>query len=383
MGAGGHTRDVPDVLVAVVGAGIVGLLTALELLERGIEPIVLEAATVGAGASGGLGRRGVRANGRHPWELPLMARAYELWPRLPDRIGASTGYVRTGQLQLSERVDDLAVFAAQADRQRRAGVPSEVLDGSGVRKLEPHVANTVVGGVWCPLDGTIDQSATCHAIASALRARGITIAEHATVRKLTIERGGVQIVADGVGAVRAVRAIVAANAAAGALASLVGWGIETFEVFPQALLIEPPIPGQVRHLIGHANRRVILKSVPDGQVMVTGGWLGRRHPTTGRGVIVNEQVRANLAEAFALYPRLRGSRLLAAVADRPEAATRDMLPIIDRNPTGAVAVATGWSGHGFAIAPAVAEALGEWMQTGRWAENLGRFTAHRFLDQAR
>lgn len=93
------------------------------------------------------------------------------------------------------------------------------------------------------------------------------------------------------------------------------------------------------------------------------------------GNVVEDQVRGNLADAIALYPGLEDAELVQAVADRPEAVTADLLPIIDH--TDDVAVATGWSGHGFAIAPAVAELLAGWATTGSWSPLLEPFRAAR------
>ena len=48
---------------------------------------------------------------------------------------------------------------------------------------------------------------------------------------------------------------------------------------------------------------------------------------------------------------------------KPKAA--DQIPIIDRVPGATNALfATGWSGHGWAIAPAVTELLADWAQSG-------------------
>ena len=48
----------------IVGGGIYGVATAWTLASRGASVVVLEARDVAAGASGGPGKRGVRANGR-------------------------------------------------------------------------------------------------------------------------------------------------------------------------------------------------------------------------------------------------------------------------------------------------------------------------------
>lgn len=71
----------------VVGGGIYGAGTAWELAAQGAEVGLFEAETIAIGASGGLGKRGIRANGRDSQELPLMELAYDLWPDLSDEIG--------------------------------------------------------------------------------------------------------------------------------------------------------------------------------------------------------------------------------------------------------------------------------------------------------
>jgi sarcosine oxidase subunit beta len=63
-------------------------------------------------------------------------------------------------------------------------------------------------------------------------------------------------------------------------------------------------------------------------------------------------VGGNLAEAA--YPPLEGVHIIEAAADRPESQTVNGIPIID------VFFAAGWSGHGWAIAPAVCQLLAAW-----------------------
>ena len=86
----------------LVGAGVYGAYLAWKLAARGASVRLLEADAIASGASGGFGKRGVRANGRDARELPLARRANESWPGLAAELGADTGYVRTGQLDVFE-----------------------------------------------------------------------------------------------------------------------------------------------------------------------------------------------------------------------------------------------------------------------------------------
>ena len=80
-----------------------------------------------------------------------------------------------------------------------------------------------------------------------------------------------------------------------------------------------------------------------------------------------------------MYPCLEGLRVQAAFADRPETQTPDGIPIIDRIPgTGNGWFATGWCGHGWAIAPSVAGLLVDWMLTGEPPALLRPFAHARF-----
>jgi glycine/D-amino acid oxidase-like deaminating enzyme len=139
-------------------------------------------------------------------------------------------------------------------------------------------------------------------------------------------------------------------------------------------------PVTVRHLIGHAHRRLAVKSTPEGRVMISGGWRGRWNPSTGRGDAQEDQVRGNVAEAAAVYPGLEGARIIEAAADRPESQSVDGIPIIDRVPGIANALfATGWTGHGWAIAPAVCQLLATWAYSDDAPALLRPFAYSRFL----
>lgn len=102
----------------VIGAGVYGMLVALELARLGRQVQVLEAGSIACGASGGSGRRGVRANGRDLRELPLMRQAYRRWPVLEEELGNQDFYQRTGHLLLLERDDDLAAADARVQMQQ-------------------------------------------------------------------------------------------------------------------------------------------------------------------------------------------------------------------------------------------------------------------------
>jgi sarcosine oxidase subunit beta len=364
----------------VVGAGVHGASVAWHLAQAEREVCVLEAATVASGASGGLGERGVRANGRDPRELPMLPRAYELWDELGRLIGGSTGYRRVGHLELVEREEDVPAAVERVERQRRHEIPTELLEASALRRLEPEVSAAILAATYCPLDGVVDHTATTIAIAGAARREGAEVLEHTRATGLRTRAGGVVAVRTGTDEISVGRGvIIACNTAVADLVASLGVHVPTFSVLPQVLVTEPVDPPPVHHLIGHAHRPLAIKALPDRRLMITGGRLGTWDEHDQRGVVDAAQVAANLADAVAAFPCLAGVALSATVADRSESVAPDMVPVIDRIPgTSNAFFAAGWSGHGWAIAPVVGELLVEWVITGQRPGLLAPFALDRF-----
>lgn len=371
----------------IAGGGVYGTYVAWELARRDEDVLLLEREHVAGGASGGPGKRGVRANGRDPRELPLMNAAYEVWPTLADRLGTEVGYDRVGHLQFVERtVPELgptttASAPAQVWAQERAGVPSEWLDAEAVAEVEPDVSDDVVGAVRCPNDGVVDHTALTEGLATAARRAGAEVREGTGVEGVATATGRVDRVVttggDEVG-VGEEFLLLTNGDAAGFLDAEFGVSLPVWEMAVQVILTEPVDRPRLGHLIGHSHRRIAMKAVDGGRIMVTGGWPAAPDGEGG-GTPVPDLVDANLAAAAAVYPALDGVGVADVTATHLESCCIDGIPIVDRVPGVENAItALGWTGHGFAIAPAVSERLAEWAVTGERPPLLAPFSLDRF-----
>jgi sarcosine oxidase subunit beta len=366
----------------IVGGGIYGVATALALARRGADVLVLEARDIAAGASGGLGKRGVRANGRDIRELPLMRLAYEQWPSLDQELGTATGYERIGHLQLYERHHDIGAAAVRARVQSAMGIPTVHLEGDRVREIEPGLGAQVLGGLHAPLDGVADHEATTRAYAGAAKRAGAAIRTGTRVVAISHGTGRVHAVTleDGSSVSVGRELLLLANGGmSGLLEDHLHCRLPVWTVFPQVVRSTPAPHAPFRSLIGHLHRPVALKMIPGASVMLSGGWRGRWNPESGRGETIVKSVTGNWAEAVSLFPAIDDLQIAESMADRAETTCLDLVPVIDRVPGVANAlVASGWSGHGWAIAPAVAPLLAEWALTGAAPEVLQPFALSRF-----
>lgn len=366
----------------IVGAGIYGVATAWALAIRGASVLVLDAQAVAAGASGGAGKRGVRANGRDIRELALMREAYEVWPRLHEMLGAPTGYERVGHLRLYERFHDVGEAEVRARVQSAHGIPTVHLDASAVRDVEPGVSERVLGALHAPLDGVADHNATTAAYAAAAMKAGALIRTGAHV--VDIVRDGTQAVRvrlDDGGVVDIGRELILL--ANGGTEEILGTNFDCrlpiWTIYPQVVLSTPATVAPFTSYVGHASRPVALKMVPGNIVMLSGGWRGRCNPESGKGETTAANIAGNWAEAAMLFPSVAQLAAAAGNADRPETNALDQIPIIDRVPgCDNVLVGCGWTGHGWAIAPAAAPHLAEWALSGSAPAALRPFTLKRF-----
>jgi len=372
----------------IIGGGVYGTAVAWELAQRGGEVLLLEANEIACGASGGLGKRGVRANGRDLRELPLMRLAYERWPTLHEEIGGPTGYERIGHLLLMEREQDLMAAPAKAWMQSQQGIPSELVNEDRLREMEPFVNEQVKGALYCPLDGIADHTATTRSFAQAAMRAGAEIRERTRVAELELSGDAIRavITAEGEHIPVGKKLILLANSAIHPmLQRLFNITLPIWHWLPQVMLTEPVDPMPLRHLIGHASRVLAMKPHHEGgnnsgQIMISGGWRGKWNEVSGQGETLPDQVAGNFAEAVAAYPCLEGTEISQADAGRLETFSVDGIPIIDQVPgVENLFYGTGWSGHGWAIAPAVARLLADWVWSEEKPALLRPFAYGRFV----
>lgn len=367
----------------VIGAGLVGLATALALADAGARVIVVERATVGAGASGGPGLRGIRSNARHPAELALAADALRRWPELDRTLGHPTGFEQRGGIELYD-ADDLAAdggvarLRARAEVQNRAGVASEILDRGDLADRLGPLGDRIAYGILVETDGVAPPAVATAAFAAAARSAGVTILEQ--TRALQIQ-GAAQapVVETDAGTISADSVAVCANTGARPLvAASTGIDLPLWEVGLHVHFLEPESPWALPHLIGHDSRPLAAKTVAGGAAQVS-GFLKARLDAAPEAMRYRDAMFLRSEQLFRqTFPDFPPARC-AGREGRAEAFTLDGLQIIDRMPGRApVFVATGWCGHGFATAPAVGAALAEWMLTTQRPPILAPFALDRW-----
>ncbi|GGE96517.1 FAD-binding oxidoreductase [Stappia taiwanensis] len=374
----------PDVLV--IGAGITGASAALQLAEMGASVELIDRYGPAAMASGWT-LAGVRQSGRHPAELPLARSAVALWPELDERLGAETGYRRSGNLRLARNAAEAETIRALVADQSAAGLDLRYLaDLAAIREIAPPLSDEVVAASFCPTDGHADPVATVSAFARRASEQGATLAFGETVRHLETRGGRISRVITDRRALAPGAVLLAAGFLANELLAPLGTTLPLRRPMV-TVLRSAPIAPLLAPVLGVANADMAARQELTGRLRVTSGaedWAGGLVERAGAPAIRPRirSVQATIDKVRRVLPAFAEAELEDVWAGALDL-TPDALPVIDRVPEFEnLVVAAGFSGHGFGIGPvtgpmAARLAIGEEPD-----DRLASFRFDRFADGA-
>ncbi|MGH8582388.1 MAG: glycine oxidase ThiO [Gammaproteobacteria bacterium] len=336
----------------VAGGGIIGLLTARELADAGLEVTLIERGEVGREASwAGAGI----LSPLHPWRVPaalapLLGWSLACYPTLARELCESTGidpeWAQCGMWMLDETLSPEVSAWARVSAQ-----VVEYFDSAGVAQREPRL-RAPQGGIWLPGISQIRSPRLLCALLHDLQRRGVAIVTHCEVTRLRHANGCMEGVETSTGRYEAPVLVVAAGAWSGAL--LAG--------LPHTPPIEP-VRGQMILLRGEpgALTRIVLRGacyiVPrrSGRLLV-----GSTVEYAGFDKSITELARTDLYQTAAeIAPCLAEYPIEAHWAGlRP--GIRGDIPIIGPHPDiRGLFLSSGHFRNGVALAPGSARLLAD------------------------
>lgn len=394
-----HPKQAPTAAdVVVIGGGIVGAATAHGLARRGLRVALIEKDRV-AGQQSGRNWGFVRTQYRDPAELMLAREALAIWPGLAAELGADIGWRRTGCVFLAEDEAELGRFRQWRDAGRDLVPDARILSPAAVAGLLPALRRPGAGALHTPTDGQADPVLATTALARAAVAAGATMIEGCGALAIETAGGRVTGVRTERGTIRCAAVVCAAGALTHRFLAPLGLGLPQQTVRSTVSLTTPLPPiadpcfcGFGLGIRQRADGSCILAADSRSDVDLTldsfraarffvpellrmrrnfalrlGAEfvrdLGRRVTMGADRRMVEPRspdVSPNRAAADAsrqalrdLFPAAAGAGIARSWAGRIDVLP-DALPVIDAPAAvPGLIVATGFSGHGFGLGPAV------------------------------
>jgi sarcosine oxidase subunit beta len=347
--------------VLIVGAGVMGCSIAYHLARMGRRVCVLDRGGVAeTPAASWASAGGVRRQGRDPAEAALASEEIARWPTLEQELEADLHYRQGGNLLLAENDVEAERLRSIVEKQRAMGFADvRLLERNEVHELAPSLSTQVVAGSFSPADGQADPALTTRAFAAAAQRHGAVFWLNTACEALRTQGARVVGARTARGDVAAERVVLAAGAWSDDLATALGLRLPIRTAAYQMLRSTPAAPGLLAPVLGTLGRNLSLKQLPDGALLIGGGWPGSPTPDRHGFMLRQSSIDGNWADALAILPSLGQQRLASAWCGL-EAESIDGIPFVGNAPDiDGLILAVGFSGHGFAISPAIGRALAD------------------------
>ena len=130
----------------IVGAGIVGAACAAECARAGLKVLVLDRGPIAGGTTAaGMGHIVVMDDSEAQFALTHFSRT--LWQQLVPQLPTDVEYDPCGTLWLAADQEEMAEVHRKQKFYSERGVRVEILDATGVEKVEPNLRPGMAGGL--------------------------------------------------------------------------------------------------------------------------------------------------------------------------------------------------------------------------------------------
>ncbi len=359
--------------VAVVGGGILGLCTALNLLQAGREVLILERGAPWREASGvNAGSLAIQIM-REPI-VPFAAESIRLWRKFHDELPRGVGYTPVGGLRVASSESEATDLRAAIATLRSYGVEAEWLGDSEVHRFAPWLGRNICGASYCTAEGYGSPLLAGRVLTAAVSKAGGTVIRDAAVRAITPAAAGFVLQTDTT-RVRCQVVIIASGAWSARVAALVGVKFSLRLMINMLTITEAAAPIMNR-LVTHAQRNLTLKQYPNGTCIVGGGWQGRGSLDTGRKDVDFPTLARNYVHAIGVVPGLGKVKITRMWAGF-EGTTADEYPLFGRLPGQRNAYIIGCVRGGYTLGPFLGQLMAELVVRGVTSRSVTAFAPER------
>lgn len=346
--------------VIIVGAGSVGVPTALALGEKGIGTLVVDKKPSPGQGENKHAIGGIRATHSDPAKIITCLRSLERFSTWAERFGDQIEWVKGGYTFPVYRDADAALLKGMLPTQKEYGLNIDFVGPETIQTIIPGLnPEGLIGGTFSPDDGSASPLLAISAFYRKALELGVQFRFKEQIREIRVENGRVQGVATDSGNYAAPVVVDAAGAYSTDLCRTVGVDIPVVPESHEAGITEPvepfftsmvvdirPMPGSKNYYF-YQNQlgQVIFCLTPEPPIVGT---------DTRETSVFLPQISARMVE---LIPRLRNLRVRRVWRGLyPMSADGSPLVGWNREVSGLLHAA-GMCGQGFMLGPGLGEII--------------------------
>ena len=361
--------------VAVIGAGIVGAFIGLNLVKRGVETVVVDAAEMGGGASAH-SFAAITALEKEPRDHYLLhCHGITEWRRWGARFGPEIGLRWGGDIRWTDDPEVAERLRWSVRSAREHGYPVRMMPATELaHRLPASRPGPVLAASYAPEDGHVEPILVSAVCERELEDAGARLLRGIEAQIRVDDHGAAVVMGDEV--LRPDYVVLAAGAESAEVAARAGLEIPT--IASSALVIHasavPTVaPGTVQ-IPSPPGLKTYLRHKADGTVM-----LGEESTTGVAADPSRHRAEVVLQRATRYFPALRQSSVLSStVVWRSMPA--DHLPIVGPLP-GVPSLYIAVMHGGVTLAPAIGELAARELVEGEEVPGLASFRPGRFSDR--
>jgi sarcosine oxidase subunit beta len=151
--------------VIIIGAGSIGVPTALSTARDGLKTLVIDALPSVAQADNKHAIGGVRATHSHKGKIWLCQRSIEIFSNWEKKYGEDIWWVQGGYAFLAYTEQHKELLKETAKLQKSYGLNIEYIDAEKIRELIPGINEKgLLGGTYSPEDGNLSPLLAIHSL---------------------------------------------------------------------------------------------------------------------------------------------------------------------------------------------------------------------------
>lgn len=341
----------------IIGGGVMGCAIAYNLAKQGLKPVVIEKSDIGGEASGSNGG-GVRQSARNLKEMPLAMESIQIYGQLHDELGMDVEYVREGNLRLCTTEPEIKTMRQSVENQMAVGLELEMLDRKQVLNINPYIGEKVLGASFCPTDGHVNPFLVTYGYFKKAKDHGTRFFTHEEVMDIRLRKSKVTGVVTDKQNFETDLVVDAAGVAGRKVANMVGLDFPMRPVFSEALITEP-YPPLFKQMVGHAKGLFYGRQTEHGSFF-WGGFVGTEQFIHREGKplfhFIGPAISEMVIDYFPILENLNVIRMWSGLI----AQMSDALPVLGfAEEVPGFVFATGFSGHGFGLAPVIGRLICE------------------------